>query len=119
MHGGERMFGGRDGLLHVVFGVSCTQECRFELRWRQVDSIFQHRPEETSKGFGVALGGGSPVSNRPRCEEPRKHRADAIVAHGYASIFRCGSNSGDHFAGEFVELGSKRPCALANSVSVA
>src|ERR1700674_1376 len=92
----ECLLRGGNRLLHVTPCVRRTHEGRFELRRRQVDSVFEHRAEETSEGFGIALGGGSPVGHWAFRKEPGKHRADAVVAHGNAGVFRCGRYSSDH-----------------------
>src|SRR5258708_6476006 len=82
-----------------------AHECRFELRWRQVNAILAHGAEESPEGFRVRRGGGSPVSDGTSREKPGKHRADPVMAHGYAGIFGCGRDSGDHFCRKLVELG--------------
>src|SRR5216684_2189494 len=101
---GERLLRGGNGLLHVTLCVRRAHEGRFVLRGRQVNPVFQHRAEETSEGFSVAPGGGSPIGDWARRKEPGKHRADPVVAYGYARVFGCGRHSGDHFSRELVEL---------------
>src|SRR5450755_1647438 len=109
MHSRKRLLGRRNRLLHIFLSMRSSHKRRLELRWRKINSVLQHRPEEISERLGVAFLGRSPVRDRPWREEPGKHRTDAVAAHHYSRVFGCGGYACDHFTGKLVELGVNIP----------
>jgi len=95
----ERLLGHGNRLLNVLFAMSRAEKCGFKLGRRQIDTIVQHRLEETPESFGVRFGSGRPIRDRAAGKEPGKHRTHTVVADGKPRLFRGGCNPRDQFVG--------------------
>src|SRR2546425_12043093 len=99
----ERFGCGGDRLLNVVFRVRRRDERGFKLRRWEVNSLLEHRAEETGKGGGVCLPGRSVVNDGSPSEEWCEHRSHAVDRESHAGALRFGPEPCRQLLGERIE----------------
>src|SRR5690242_1222108 len=76
--GSQRRGDRRYGPVDVVVRVGERDERRLELRRREIHARFEQRRMETAETRGVRAERALKVSDGPRVEEEREHRADTL-----------------------------------------